>query len=209
MDIDRILIFIPVFLSACASSEVRRAKNDLAATAAAALQKDPTPTMGSAPEVGGRHRASKGQIVEIISSGIFSSIPIPGLKVSSPRTIDRETRAVRSLRLIKETDVVPVRVHTAFGFKFRVSSIGLHEQMFVTVKLRHPPLMAPGVAHPVTEQEWEVPVSFFADNMAIWNSDHAWEIVPGKWTFQLFYKDLLLAEKTFTLVEDATPENPG
>lgn len=209
MCIVRFLIFIPVFLSACASSEVQSAKDNLAATAAAALQKDPASTMASVPEVGSRHRAYKGQILEIISSGIFSVVPVPGQQISAPRTIDRHCRGIRSSRLVKATDVVPVRVHTAFGLKFMMSNIGLQEEMSITVKIRHPPLMPPGAAHPVTEQEWEVPVAYFAANTAIWNSDYAWEIAPGKWTFQLIYKDLLLAEKTFTLVEDETPENPG
>jgi hypothetical protein len=204
MFILRLLLISSLILSACKHSEVRDVKAALAATATADLQNTPA----SAFMVGPKKdvpviEKSQGERIRIISCGIYSVDRIPGVSKVSPKAVTRLTYFSRTPpTLVKMTDIVPAKIGTSFGFKLSIRDIGVQEEVALTIKLSHPPMKEPGSVDTITTQELEGVADYFRPFVFAYGFDRDWELVPGKWTFQVYCRGLLLAEKSFTVVND-------
>lgn len=198
----RALIVVAVLLSACTHSEVRDAKAILAKTARADLQSFPKSNSSILRENTSTARKTEGsENIRITTFGIYSVVDINRV-VSTPKTIARQSNLMHSARLVKSTDVVPARIDTIFGFEFQLPHIGRLEEVILTIKLIHPPMKEPGSMNAATEGEHDVFVDFSNRQVAFFCFNRDWELVPGKWTFQVYYKEQLLTEKSFSVVLD-------
>jgi hypothetical protein len=203
MFILRLLLISSLMLSACKHSEVRDVKAALAATATADLQNTPA----SAFMVGPKKdvpviEKSQGERIRIISYGIYSAGKIPGISKVSPSAINGLTYGVWRPTLVKMTDIVPAKIGTSFGLEFSIRDIGVHEEVAYTIKLSHPPIRKPGSIDALTTQEWEGVANCFGPVGSFYSFDRDWELVPGKWTFQVYCRGFLLSEKIFTVVNE-------
>jgi hypothetical protein len=198
----RALIVIVVLLSACTHSEVRDAKAILAKTATADLQSFPTSNSSFLREnTPAATKTDGSENIRITTSGIYSVVDINRV-VRTPKTIARRSNLMNSARLVKATDVIPARIDTVFGFEFLLPHIGRLEEVILTIKLIHPPMKEPGSMNAAKEGEYDVSVDFSNRQVAFFCFNREWELVPGKWTFQVYYKEQLLTEKSFTVVLD-------
>jgi hypothetical protein len=73
----------------------------------------------------------------------------------------------------------------------------------VLIRVFHPkPLKDPQSGKEFSTSEWG---QWVPTNHTNWNTgwffDHEWEIVPGKWVMQLLVDNVVLLEKTFTIVD--------
>jgi hypothetical protein len=137
----------------------------------------------------------------IIEYGIYQGAPEKTIKSSEAGTGDVELGG--SIKLVKKTEKVPAVLGTKFGLKF-----------YLPVELRRNGIilkyvfLVPGLKDPRTgkiQERIEVPGKYDggADGIAyvFYDFTDQWELVPGKWTFQVFHDDEKLIEKTFTVVK--------
>ena len=97
---------------------------------------------------------------------------------------------------------VPGRVGTHFGIEFRIDGSPAQDDVTFYLTLTFPPQ---GIRNPNTgEIMYSNRVAF--PHMKIgalcllgYGFDTEWEIVPGPWTAQIWYRDRMLAERTFTV----------
>ena len=104
-------------------------------------------------------------------------------------------------KFVSETTSVPARRDVGFGFEYRI--VGAPKG--AKVPIRSVTIFPEGgVRNPKTGQIFLR--SEYVGDKAIgepilkgYTLDDDWEIVPGTWTFQVWFGDQMLAEKSFTL----------
>ena len=109
---------------------------------------------------------------------------------------------VRDIKLAVKTQAVNAVLGTHFGFEYTI--VGAPEG--AKVSLRSIVIYPPGGIHP----PGKAPVPQYAVNVnrviggqsyLHWYAfDDPWELVPGTWTFQLWYGDHKIAEQSFLVV---------
>lgn len=141
---------------------------------------------------------------KIVDYGIYT---LTAKKVSIPS--DTDTAGYTSY-VQKKTDVVletqttqiPTKKGTVFGFRFDILSWpdGWHDK--ITLKYEHPEIVRPdgkkstGFEIRKRTRERKAP----PDDGIVYSLSEDFELVPGKWTLSVLYKDEPVLTKTFTLV---------
>jgi hypothetical protein len=112
-------------------------------------------------------------------------------------------RTVNNVKQLQQTRVIHLHNDLHFGFRYTVvgSPIG------ATVTLRkvviYPPqgLLQPGKATPIYRDESNLDRTIGDNFYRGYTVNGDWMMVPGNWTFELWYGDRLLTSQTFQLVK--------
>ncbi|MEM8962293.1 MAG: DUF3859 domain-containing protein [Acidobacteriota bacterium] len=119
------------------------------------------------------------------------------------QTIDREDggRVVDNWRLTEATTTVPATLGTSFGFQFVIEGKPVAKNIEIGFRLTHPEITDPESGRSMTVQQWKDRVDIGAVKHTAYAFSTPWEVSPGDWTFEVFYGDKKLCNKTFTVVE--------
>jgi hypothetical protein len=143
--------------------------------------------------------------IEILEFGIYSA------EVKIPATGSNETMKSAGLANIchvMTTSVVPARDNLQFGFRFRLLGPDVGKAIGLRRIIRWPDHLKPATS-PETYVENEQIKQVKVGEVS-WTGWTNWQTRPGIWTFQLFDKDLKLAEMSFTVVaKDAFTIQPS
>jgi hypothetical protein len=145
---------------------------------------------------------------EVLEYGLYEAIGRVIIR-ANPRTLTGKQRGAHEIRLIKQTDRVPATLGTVFDFRFQITGIlgrdyvDLLGRDYVDLQkvVKHPPIKnVKGeieTQYSVTEREpiKDGVVSGFTG----YTLDHAEELIPGVWTFELWYHDHKLISQSFTV----------
>lgn len=104
------------------------------------------------------------------------------------------------IKLEKQTDQIPAKLGQKFGFRFTLSE--KEKKRALKFVWLYPEMKNPNTGQISTGAEG--PGKYSGDGVPVlmfYNLSHPWELVPGKWTFQVFDGDRLLVEKKFTVVK--------
>ena len=126
-----------------------------------------------------------------IEYGVFASAPIkdpqPGERILS-----------RANQPMEQTEVVPARLGTKFGVRYRLLGKSEGEQP-LTLLYFTPGLVGPdGKRQDKIELQQKLVVGAPTDVMAFEFTEHH-EVVPGEWHFIVYQGDRKLAEQRFTV----------
>ena len=138
--------------------------------------------------------------IDILEYGMFDSTIIK--KQVAENTSAGVSNLIKDFKLIKQTTDIPGKLGNQFGLKFAAKGIAAKAKIKLSVKLIHPMTVNPETKKEVTEEQWTAYAKVAGEGCSGctgWTFDYPWEIVPGKWIFQLWYEDNKLAEKTFTI----------
>lgn len=137
--------------------------------------------------------------IAIVEYGLYDAAP--GQKIADPTMPSGTREIVSDLRLTRVTNIVPGEVETAFGIRYEVTGGPQSGGIPVTIVTRFP---NPGMRNPQTgktaafiqekyklESGWEYATGFAFDK--------EWEIVPGVWSFEIWYDGKKMAEQKFTV----------
>jgi|SRR5271165_526494 len=123
-------------------------------------------------------------------------------KVPAPGTATGTRNVVGNVQHEATTRTVPAQLGVHFGFRYSV--VGAPDGAAVLlnrVTIFPPPgLRNPANPQPKTRSELDLARRIGEQYYADYSFDNDWEIVPGIWTFQLWYEGRMLAEQTFTVV---------
>lgn len=123
--------------------------------------------------------------------------------VYQQRRADRSTlgtvNVARDFRIVEQTDQVPLRRGISFGITYEVN--GKPNGLFVPIQVR---VITPGLRNAATGrtshvEEWQSWRELGGIGSDAFTFGEDWELVPGQWTFELYYKDKKLTEKAFTI----------
>ena len=113
--------------------------------------------------------------------------------------------------LIKSTTRIPARRGIRFGVRYSVSGVPASAIVELRRVLRYP---APGASTPTSKSliptdEIEVQCAAGTECITGYGLDQPWEVIPGRWTFEFWSGDRLLAEQSFTVLRPGEVENPA
>ncbi|WP_137973316.1 DUF3859 domain-containing protein [Pseudomonas sp. F(2018)] len=145
-----------------------------------------------------------------LSLGLFSNLTLADVQVEGPieygvfasATIKDPQPGERILsranQPIEQTEVVPARLGTKFGVRYRLSGKTEAEQP-LTLMYFTPGLVGPdGKRQDKIELQQKLVVGAPQDVMAFEFTEHH-EVVPGEWQFMVFQGDRKLLEQRFTV----------
>ncbi len=135
--------------------------------------------------------------IEIIAPGIYTAHIVNKERYAN----GLGANGMESEQLALKTTTVPMQQGVDFGFRYRLSGTPAEAAVKVrkVILFPSPGLKPPG--HPtVTEIEETLDRTIGETTYTGYLLEEPFELVPGKWTFQLWWGDAKLAEQSFTLV---------
>lgn len=132
---------------------------------------------------------------EMYSLQVLNDIPDAGAAEGVRHTVG-------DVSLLTSTETIPARLGVRFGFHYTVSGAPQGGQVTVHYVNRFP---EPGLKNPDTGvtthiEEYDSAVLVGATNYKGWSFDHNYELVPGTWTFEIWYGGRKLGEQSFNVV---------
>ena len=135
---------------------------------------------------------------EIVGFGIFDASSTVAQHGFTPSTMAKDD--VRGIRFVEYTTDIPAELGVNFGFQYIINSSPKGKPIRVTTVIKFPEggLQRPG-ARLYTESRDTHDVIIGRKALHGYGFDEEWEMVPGTWVFELWYKDARLIKKTFTI----------
>jgi hypothetical protein len=139
--------------------------------------------------------------VTFTDPGIYSAVTTK--KVPAPGTAAGTTNQLDNLSLVSRTETIPARIGTRFGFYYTVTGVPAGTQIQIKFATRPP---SPGLKNPNTGETTYIDESTTyvtlggSGNYHGWTFDYDYELLPGRWTFEIWYGDRKLGEQSFNVV---------
>jgi hypothetical protein len=135
---------------------------------------------------------------EIVGFGIFDAATTVTQHGSTPSKLRKDD--VRDIRFLEYTTDIPAELGVNFGFQYIINLSPQGKPIRVTTVIKLP---EGGLQHPdgklYTESRETHDVIIGKKVLHGYGFDEEWEMVPGTWVFELWYKDARLIKKTFTI----------
>lgn len=146
----------------------------------------------SAPKV-----AAKGEVLEF---GLFELVG-PQQKVANKDTLDGSERNASGARFTDQTDQILATLGVQFGFRYKILGVAEDKSAEFKIVVTHPPIKN---EKGETEREYstkeKLPVkNGYVSEVTGYSLDRHEELVPGVWTFAVFYRDQKLVSQSFTV----------
>lgn len=120
-----------------------------------------------------------------------------------------EQGTVANICRVADTATVPAVRGTQFGLRYRVDGPVPGETVLVRKVVHFPNAVTPpGAPRAISTYESTTPATTGRVSYWGYGLDHAWEIVPGIWTLEMFHEGRKLAEVRFQLVAGADAPAP-
>ncbi|HEX3403772.1 MAG TPA: DUF3859 domain-containing protein [Acetobacteraceae bacterium] len=138
--------------------------------------------------------------IDIVDYGTYTARTEGHL--TAPGTAAGRWSTLGNIQHAMTTQTVPAQLGTRFGFSYVV--VGEPQGMLVSLHVVtiYP---SPGLNNPANppareRDEYDRAVHVGEELYTGYRFDHDWEVVPGTWTFQLWYEGRMAAEQKFTIV---------
>jgi len=143
-------------------------------------------------------QAQKLQSIEIMEIGIYKA---ETMSVTAPSCTPASE--VAKVSNIRNTTIIPATLGTHFGFRYKI--IGQPNGASINLRMinYYPQtgLHNPAVGYGIYRSEYVVQEELGAECYRIYGLDEAWQLKPGKWTFEIWEGSRKLAEQSFTLIK--------
>lgn len=141
--------------------------------------------------------APKGEVLEF---GLFDLVG-QQQRVESPATLDGEKLYSDGARFSEQTDRIPATPGVRFGFRYKIT--GITEQGSAQFKMivSHPPIKDEnGVVQRQHSTLEDLPTkNGYVSEVTGYGLDRPEELVPGVWTFEVWYKGQKMVSQSFTV----------
>jgi len=92
---------------------------------------------------------------------------------------------------------VSAAMGTRFGIELLVEGAKGQSIVPLTTRVTHPEMKHPGTGGVVTVDSWASPMNSGIPRYTGWKFDNRWELVPGKWTFDILDGEKVIATQEF------------
>jgi hypothetical protein len=139
--------------------------------------------------------------VEIVAAGLFKSKVAS--KVASPGSASGTRAEIAREKLLRRTTDIPARLGAEFGLRFRIVGAPKGAKVPVKIVTIYPGegLRNPKADKPTQREELNVDRSIGRVLYESYHFDHDWELVPGTWSFEIWYEGRKLAEQKFNVTK--------
>lgn len=139
--------------------------------------------------------------IQIFEWGIYQAETTQ--KTSAPGTASGQLNTITNIQNIEQTTTIPARMGLRFGFRFNVIGApqGATAQVRMVTIFPKPGLYNPDRQLTFDHNEYMSEKTIGRDSYAGWRFEHPYELVPGVWTWQIWYQGQKLGEQSFTVVK--------
>jgi Domain of unknown function (DUF3859) len=139
--------------------------------------------------------------IEIDEFGVYSANKEG--QVKAPDTAAGVVEQLDKMHLATSTRTVPAQAGTRFGFHFKVVGAPAGAMVPLRMVTMFP---FPGLKNPVTgkrsiQNEYAIAQAIGTGAYGGYTMTDDWEVVPGVWTFQIWYLGKKMAEEKFTVAK--------
>ena len=142
--------------------------------------------------------ATTSQGIQLLEYGTFRKLASTN-DVSEPGSLTGARHAVSKVALIECATNVQARIGTSFGFRVKFPGNNSNEVVSCTAKCLHPRLTDPSSGRSSEGDQWDTSGLAGQDGYIGYTFDNDWELVPGRWTLEVFQGSQLVLEKTFNV----------
>lgn len=140
---------------------------------------------------------------EILEFGYYEVLS-EGQRYEDQNTPSGVIQAGPTVKLIQQTDIIPIQAGRLFGLRFLLKEFTGKEDIEIREVVVHPRMTRPG-QKAVTGFETKLPLIIrngeFSDYIG-YSLNHDYEMVAGEWRFELWYEDKKLLEQKFKTVKN-------
>ncbi|MGQ0510814.1 MAG: DUF3859 domain-containing protein [Betaproteobacteria bacterium] len=139
-------------------------------------------------------------IGEVIEEGL-AVVAGPVEDKSAPHTAAGRTSTHEEVRFVQKTRLIPAKLGTVFGFRYRLSGIPTGEPLKFEMRSIHPPMKgSDGRARTISTAQFLVatPDGIYVDDL-IYLLSEPFEVLPGRWILQILYDGRQLVSREFIL----------
>jgi hypothetical protein len=154
-------------------------------------------------------QAGQAERVQILWAGTYAA-QIVGT-VEQPATAMGKTNKLGSIRKLETTTTVRGKLGTSFGFEYALlgAPTGAQAAIEIVVVLPEPGLLNPVDGKRTRRERWRPSPSLPGVATIVgYQFEMDWEIVPGRWTFQIWQNDHKLGEQSFCVLTEG-PRTPS
>lgn len=143
---------------------------------------------------------------EIVEAAIYAwSSEQSAVSVSSQSTNPLVFSGGSEVAMLQLGTRVPLVRQLTFGFKFHIPQLKGQYRMLWQVE--HPPMTTPdGRVSTGYQEERDVFVDPFYYDMKVYQFDHPYEMVEGRWVFRYIYQGRTVLEQAFTTYQPTAAE---
>jgi hypothetical protein len=137
--------------------------------------------------------------IDIVDKGVYEITT--GEATPDPNTPTGKISAVTKVKNIEATTAVRGRVGLEFGFQYTVVGAPAGDEVSLDIVNIYPALgiVDPQDPKPILENRYSRKKKIGETAYLGYGIENDWEIVPGTWTFEIWYSGRKLAEQSFTL----------
>jgi hypothetical protein len=136
--------------------------------------------------------------VGIYTARVVKEVKVPGVAGGTNQGLD-------SFTLVQATTNVPARIGTRFGFRFTIQGTPSNAPIVLTMVGEHPPYRDPQTGKTQSRDQYQLH-SWIGRTYTSYSFDNNWELVPGKWKFEVWHEGKKLCEQSFMIVPDSKPK---
>ena len=144
--------------------------------------------------------------VHVMEFGSFRKTIQLGI-MPAPRSITGMANAVNGATLIEKTAEIHASKGTSFGLRVTVTGQPVGAVVQLACRCVHPKFTDPVSGRSSTVEEWNSQPIIGRAAYIGYTFDNLWELVPGKWTIQIFYGATLVARQEFNVTVAAHASN--
>ena len=133
--------------------------------------------------------------VGIYTARVIKIFGVPGVAGGTNQGLD-------SFTLVQATTNIPARIGTRFGFRYTIHGTPSNAPIVLTMVGEHPPLKDPRTGKAQRRDAYELQ-SWIGQTYTSYSLDKEWELIPGRWKFEVWHKGKKLCEQSFKVVPDA------
>jgi hypothetical protein len=137
--------------------------------------------------------------VGIYTARVVKTFAVPGVATGTNEGLD-------SFTLVQATTNVPARIGTRFGFRYTIRGTPSNAPIVLKMVGEHPPYQNPGTGKTQTRDEYELQ-SWIGQTYTSYLFEEKWELIPGKFKFEVWHGDKKLCEQSFMVVPDPKPKD--
>jgi hypothetical protein len=141
---------------------------------------------------------------DVTEAGIYSARVVK--KTAEPGVASGTNEWLETFTLVQATTNIPARIGTRFGFRYTIRGTPSNAPIVLTMVGEHPPYKNPKTGKTQTRDEYELR-SWVGQTYTSYLFEEEWELIPGKFKFEVWHKGKKLSEQSFTVVSDTKPKD--
>ncbi|MBI5772403.1 MAG: DUF3859 domain-containing protein [Verrucomicrobia bacterium] len=136
---------------------------------------------------------------DVTEVGLYSARVVK--KTAEPGVATGTNEWLETFTLVQATTNVPARIGTRFGFRYTIHGTPSNAPVVLKMVGEHPPYKNPKTGKTETRDEYELQ-SWAGQTYTSYMFEEEWELIPGKFKFEIWHKGKKLCEQSFTVVPD-------